>query len=156
MVTDLFGAILQELGDALKMVHPGLQADENHTCLLKLKGDILIQIEIDRSGKYLIMGSELGAISPGRYRENLLTEAMKANAMPHPRYGTLAYSHHTDQLALFEMLSLRNLTGSKVAEFMMLFSAKAMLWKEALQRGEVPVIAPTSNKSSPNIFGLRP
>lgn len=157
MITDLFGSILQELSVALKIPPPGLYPDVNNSCLLKLKGGIIVQIELDRDGTHLIVGSELGVIRSGRYRENVFTEALKANNLPYPRYGTFAYSRQSDQLILFEMLEIRDLTGQKVADFLPPFLAKIGLWKEAIERGDVPVIATyTTGGHAPGLFGLRP
>src|SRR5262245_58766423 len=99
MVTDLFGALLQELGDSLEKAD--LHPDRNNSCLIRMKGGQEIQFELDRSSQFLIVGADLGAVPPGKYRENLFREALKANDMPHPIHGILAYSKKTDHLVLF-------------------------------------------------------
>lgn len=156
MVTDLFGSILQELSAALKIPLPGLHPDANNSCLLKLHGNIEVQLEIDREGKYLIAGSELGLVSPGRYRENLFLAALKANDLPYPRYGTFAYSRQSGQMVLFEMFDIKDLTGQKIADFLPQFLIKIRIWKEAIQRGEIPAVASTfvSGSHAPGLFGL--
>lgn len=152
MITDQFGAIIQELGQALH--NPKLHPDEHNSCLIKFKGDIQIQIEPDRNGKYLIIGCNLGSIPAGRYRENIFAEALKSNGLPSPRHGFFAYSKRTDSLVLTEMMSLQDLTGQKVADFLTPFKEKIKIWKEAIARGEVPVIATAFTGKPTGMFGM--
>lgn len=155
METNIYSSLLQELGQVLQL--PNLQPDSNNTCLIKFKGDIKVQIELDRSSQFLIIGTDLDAIPAGRYRETLFTEALKANGMASPRYGNFAYSKQADHLVLFEMLPLNGLTGQKVADFLSHFLEKARLWKEAIGKGDVPESTPHSRMTpSSGIFGLRP
>lgn len=155
MVTDFFGTLLQELAQALHL--PSLQPDANNSCILKFKGEVIVQIEIDRSNQSLVIGSDLGSIPAGRYRENIFTEALKANGMPLPRYGIFAYSKQSDHLVIFDALPIRDLTGTKVADFLPLFVQKARIWKTALERGDIPPLATlyTAGQTS-GIFGLKP
>jgi hypothetical protein len=154
MVTDMFGAILQELGHSLEI--SGLHPDQNHSCLIHFKNGLEIQLEIDRSGQFMVLGADLGAIPPGKYRENLFREALKANDMPHPTHGTLAYSKKSDHLILFERINVHELNGEKVAAEITPFSEKATLWSEALKNGEVPSVNQLTTSRSAGMFGLRP
>lgn len=154
MVTDLFGTLLQELGKALSVE---LRPDEHNSCLIRFRGGLEIQIELDQQGQALLVGTDLGVVPPGRYRENLFTEALKANGMPPPRHGIFAYSRQSDHLVLFEKFSLVNLTGDKVADFLTPFMEKAKGWKEAISKNEVPVVSTTFTSHAPTgMFGLRP
>lgn len=153
MVADVFGTLLQDISTALKLSKP-LAPDANNSCLVKFKGGIQIQLEMDKAGEYLVLGTDLGAISPGKYRENIFIEALKANGAPGVRYGVFAYSKQTDHLILFEMFNLRDLHATKVVEFFPGFIQKAKVWKEALERGEVPPSVAYATKSA-GIFGLK-
>lgn len=152
MVTDMFGALLQELGRAIQ--NPKLHPDEHNTCLLKFKGGVKVHIEPNKEGTHLIIGTDLGTVAPGRYRENVFGEALKANGLPIPRFGTFAYSTQKDHLVLFEMLPLRELTGDKVADFLPRFLEKARVWREALAKNEVPVVATAYTSKPLGLFGL--
>lgn len=154
MVTDFFGTFLQELGPLLQL--PNLSPDTNNSCLIKFKGDVQIQMEIDRTTQFLILGSDLGAVPVGRYRENLFEIALKANALPPPRHGTFAYSKQTDHLILFQMFNLREVTATQISEFIIVFIEKIRGWKEAIIRGELPLLSLPAQQSRPSgMFGLR-
>lgn len=156
MVTDFFGTFLQELGALLQI--PDLHPDANNSCLIKFKDDLLVQLELDRQGQYLIVGSNLGEVPVGRYRENLFIEALKANGLPtFPHYGTFAYSKHANQLVLFEMFPVRDLSSAKLGEFLPKYIEKAKIWKEAIARGDVPIISTAAPAGKTmGMFGLRP
>lgn len=155
MVTDLFGTILQELGKLLEI--PDLHPDRNHSCLIKLKNGQSIQLELDRGGHFLILGADLGEVPPGKYRENLFKEALKANEMPYPLHGILAYSKKSEHLILFEKLYARELNGEKVFAALTPFAEKALIWEEALKHNDIPVLSQVQSPGrSSGMFGLRP
>lgn len=153
MVTDIFDSLLQELGKILKIsLHPG----KRNSCLIKLKEGIHVQIELDNAGEFLILGSDLGPIPPGKYRENLFKEALRSNGMPAPRNGVLSYSKQADHLFIFEKLPLKNLTGSRIADQLAAMTPKAIIWKDALAKSEIPAIPSTGFRSGGGLFGLHP
>lgn len=156
MVTDLFGGILQELGRILEIAD--LHPDRNNSCLIKLKSGMQVQLEIDPSGRFLIVGTDLGEMPPGKYRENFFREALKANALPYPNIGIFAYSRRNNHLIFFDRLFLPEINGEKIAAFITPFSEKAALWGENLTRGDVPVASQytTASSRSGGMFGLRP
>jgi hypothetical protein len=157
MVTDFFGALLKEIGALTAM--PGLAPDENNTCLIKFKGDILVQIEVARDENHVIVGSNLGEVSVGSYRNNLFEAALKTNGLPQPRprAGTLAFSQYAGQLVLFELFNSKDVTGQAIADFLPSFLEKVKVWKEAIARGDTPVVATTFvPKPLGGMFGLRP
>lgn len=154
MVSDFFGTLLQELAQTLRI--PNLQPDANNSCLIRLKGNLLVQIELDKSGQSLIIGIDLGPIPVGRYRENLFFEALRVNGAPPPHKGTFGYSKQADHLVLFEMLDTHELTGIKVAEKLNPLVEKARVWKEAISKGDIPISVSQISGPSTGIFGLRP
>ena len=126
MVTDLFGTLLQELAPAIEASE--LQPDRNNSCLITLKSGIQIQLELDKSRQFLILGCDLGPVQPQvKYRESLFREALKANDLPHPNHGILSYSKKTDHLVLYEKINVKDLTGDKIAAEITPFSDKAIL-----------------------------
>lgn len=153
MVTDLFGALLQELGHSLGL--PNLQPDSNNSCLLRLKSGLIIQIELDKGGQSLILGADLGTVPPGKYRDNLFREALKANDQPHPLHGILCYSKKSNDLVIYQKISLKDLTGEKIAAEITPFAEKAFIWSEALLRNDIPAVNQAFTSQKPGgMFGL--
>jgi hypothetical protein len=135
MITDKFGNLLQELGKLLKTK---LEPDKNNACLLKFKSGVSVQMELDSRGENLILAADLGTLSQGRYRENVFREALKANGLPPPRNGIFAFGMKNESLVLCDKLSLEELSGQKLADFLLQFTQKAELWMNGIKRGEVP------------------
>ena len=154
MVTDIFSSILAEIGQALGVSN--LHPDQTNSCLIKFPSGVSIQINMDGRGEALIIGSELGIVQPGRYRENVFREALKANGMPPPLNGILAFSKKADKLILFEKVPIKDFHIEIIRMMMPDFLEKAKTWRDALARGDVPAGAnASSSSSSSGMFGLR-
>lgn len=139
--------------------HAGSSPDQNNTCLIKFKGDILVQIEVARDENHVIIGSNLGEVAVGSYRNNLFEAALKTNGLPQPRprTGTLAFSQYAGQLVLFEMFNSKDVSGQVIADFLPSYLETVKVWKEAISRGDTPVVAtPFASKPLGGMFGLRP
>jgi len=156
MVTTQLGAILQELGKSTLIPIKDLRPDRNNSCLVRLKGGFEIQLELDRTGQSLVIGCDLGSIPPGKYRENLFREALKSNGLPHPRFGTFAYSKQTDHLVLFDTLNAKDLSGENVAEYLVHFVDKLIIWRNAIDGSNIPTISSIRTSKLGGIFGLTP
>ena len=152
MVKNYLEIILSEIGKSLKI--EDLHADRNNSCLINMPEGIKIQLEQNPHTEDFIMGADLGEVPPGRYRESLFLEALKANGMPYPQHGILAYSNKSDHLILYESFHNKDLRGDQIAEEIPLFIEKAKQWKESMGKGEIPVVSPM--KTSFGMFGLRP
>lgn len=153
MVTDLFGTLLVELGHAMSI--PNLHSDENNTCMLRLKSGLIIQLELDKSGQFLLIGADLGTVPPGKYRENLFKEALKANDQPPPLHGILSYSKKSDHMVLYQKLFIKELNGEKIAAEINPFAEKAFAWSEAILHNDIPAINQSFTSQKPGgMFGL--
>ena len=154
MVLNAFEALLQELARALQIDQ--LKPDSNNSCLIQMPNGPKVQLEVNKQEDRLIMGSNLGFLPVGRYREDVFREALKANNLPPPRYGTFAYSKKADQLILFDSISLTHLNGEKIAQHLTPFVEKVTHWQEAITRGEIPAIlgAFSTRKAGTGMFGL--
>ncbi len=146
MVANAFDSILQELGSSLNI--KDLSLDEHNTCLIKFPNGLEVYVEPAASGEDLLLYTKLGELPPGRYREDVLREALKANGFPYPRYGTFAYSAGNEQLVLFQFLPMKNLTGERVADFLTPLMKRALAWKELLNNNQIPVATTLENISA--------
>jgi hypothetical protein len=155
MIRDTFGSIIEELGTILKT---NLSPDKNNSCKLKYKSGLTVQIDFDGLNEKLILVSSLGTAVPGRYRESLFREALKANGLPFPKYGIFAYSKKQDALLLYDTISLKELSGQKLAELLAPFAQRAELWSAAITKSEVPSFMGTeftfSKTPGAGMFGL--
>lgn len=153
MVTDLFTSLLQELGKLLKI--KSLQPDQNNTCLIRFPNQPSIQIELDRSGNFIMLGSDIASIPAGHYRETVFREALKANGTMPPRHGDFAYSQKSDRLVLIEHIPVKDLNGDKLHQALIPFLEKAKYWQEAINHGDTPTGAQITSSGKIGMFGLR-
>jgi hypothetical protein len=155
MVTTPLGAILEELGNTTLISIASLRANNQNTCLIPFPDGLKLQIELDKYDKNLILCCVLGNLEPGEYRKKLFIEALKANGLPPPLHGTLAFSGKAQQLVIFELLDMRELTGNRVADYLPDFLEKARIWRNAIQTNTIPSIAPVQGSSRMGIFGMK-
>ena len=150
MVSDRMGQLFEELGKRLNIkITPDLKG----SCRIRFKGGVEVQMEQSSNGRYLTLLCNMGEIAPGKYRENVLREALKANGRQPPLYGIFSFSKKQNIFYLFDQVPLDDLSGTRLFEFVQPFLEKAQLWKSAVARGEVPTGAVYS-RSGGGMFGL--
>jgi Tir chaperone protein (CesT) family len=151
MISSQFGAILKELEAFFDC---SLEPDANNSCLITMGIGISIQIELDRYG-LLLVGCRLGVIHMGRYRDNIMKEALKSNELTPPSTGIFGFSQKSNQLILFLKIDPLVFSIHQILALMPPFITKAKLWTDAIGKGEVPsVTAPSSTKEPSGLFGL--
>ncbi len=144
--------LLEELGPKIGIEN--LHVEDN-TCLIRINGNILINLEADREEGYLIVGSTISALPPGRYKEDIFEAALRANSLNN-RVGIFAYSRQIDSLILYDRLWILTLSSGGFAEFLNAFSTKVKLWQDAISRNDIPPVAGQASVGGRGIFGLRP
>lgn len=154
MALDLFASLLDELAAILKVK---LRPDTNNSCRIRYPDKTEVQIEIDTGGEWVIIGTNIGTLPPGRFREDFCREALKANLILEPKCGTFAYSKKGDRLVFFRRIPYRIAKGQQIAEALTPFLERAKSWKEMLSRNEVPLVRSQESSSPGNrLFGLIP
>jgi hypothetical protein len=149
MTADRFAELLAELGVELGIsLHP----DKRGACRLRIDETYHVQLECDGSQENLIVFSFLCELPPGKFRENILKDALKANT-PYPLHGALSYSERNNQLALHASLRLSQLNGKLLADFLVAFMEKAKQWRQAVETGNTSQLV-TQIKSA-GIFDLK-
>ncbi len=137
-MTDPFEALLQELGAELGItLHP----DRKGACKLKINETFHVQLESDGHQENLLVAAFVCDVPPGKYRENILRDALKAN-WPFPQNGTLAYSDRNNKLVLFSYFRIANVNGKKLAEFLTVFLDKANNWRIGVETGHTAHLVP--------------
>src|SRR5580658_4179396 len=105
---DRFQEILNDLGRVFSLE---LQIDKHHACSIQVSEHLTVQLQLDSSQESLFLFAKVIEIPPGKFRENVLREALKANALPDPRTGIFGYLAQTNRLALFQRYPLEMLNG---------------------------------------------
>jgi hypothetical protein len=135
MLDDRFTLLLKDLSTLLKIE---LKPDQNNSCLINLKDKIKIQLELDPAKEaHLVIGSILGELHPGKFREELLMLALQANGKLYPRAGNFAYSTKLNSLILFEILNLDHYKPDRVLAILTPFVHKAFAWKDSISKGTI-------------------
>lgn len=149
-----FEDLIRELSFQMEVtLHP----DTHQSCLIAFPQDNLsIQIDLDMNADHVIVGTQLGRITPGAFREKIFIQAMRANGTSLIPKGILAFSEKNDSLVLYQFLNLNYLNGEKLYNFLQLFKEHAKVWKNALSTGDIPAIHEENNTRESRMFGLRP
>lgn len=150
---DRFEELINEL--SLQIGIP-LHPDKIGACTLQTKDGFEVQLECDRSQEKLLIVAFICDIPPGKLRENILKDALKANG-PYPHDGTLSFSESNNKLALFAQLPFTHLSGRTLSEFLNAFLDKASQWKNGVETGHTSeLISSQTSKPSSGMFGLKP
>lgn len=128
-----FEELLQELG---KELHLNLHIDRSNACSIQIHEAITIQLQLDMSQENLWLFSKVVEIPPGKFRENVLKEALKSNALAEPRVGIFGYIATSNHLALFQKYPLDILNGTRLASFFGSFLEMAATWQKAISSGQ--------------------
>lgn len=144
--------LIQGLG---ALIGVDLQADMRQSCRIEFPNDdVVAQIDLDTRGDRILVGSNLFTLVPGSYREQIFMRALRVNALPRIPRGYLAFSEKSDALVLFQYLDLASTDPEKLYDFLKLFVDHARLWREALNKGDLPKLEEGHSGSS-GMLGLR-
>jgi hypothetical protein len=105
-----------------------------------LSEKIQIQIEPDKKGERIIIAAFISELSPGKFRENVLKEALKANAhfiaLGNPG-GILGFSaKHNNQLSCHTFVPTEECTSEKLLASLSYLAEYSLSWAEALRSGQ--------------------
>ena len=145
-----FEELLHALG---KVFHLALHIDRVNACSIQVHEGLIIQLQLDASQENLWIFAKLIEVPPGKFRENVLREALKANALPDPRTGIFGYVNSTNHLALSQKYPLSVLNGERLSGFLGAFLEMADSWCTAIANGQPAPSIPRQPASNP--FGLQ-
>lgn len=133
-----FELLLRDLSSSLDI---SILPDTKQSCLLVFSpDDFSVQIDLDQDGERILIGSQLGTIPAGQYREQIFLQALRVNGGSVTPRGTLAYSEKNNTLVLFQFFSIDHLKGETLRLFLEVFHSHGSIWKEALSRNEIPIV----------------
>jgi hypothetical protein len=150
-MNDRFDEMLKLLGESLGA---DLTPDKNNACAIQIKKGLVVQLQNDQSEEKLLMGCKICELPPGKFRENVLKEALKANGQSDPRVGIFAYIDPINTLFFFQRYPFDILTtGERIASLIGPFVTAAEEWKKAIESGQSSP-TPPSNQIDPT--AIRP
>jgi len=94
-----FEEILDQLGHIFELK---LHVDRKNACSIQIHPHLIIQLQLDMSQEHLWLFTKVAETPPGKFRENILKETLKANALPDPRSAIFGYILSPNQLAAFQ------------------------------------------------------
>jgi hypothetical protein len=127
-----FEELLHELGKVFRLE---LKVDRHSACSIRLSNELTLQLQLDREQENLWIFAKLGEIPPGKFREELLFETLKANGKPDPLPAALSYIAKDNALAIFQIYPLSILTGERLAALVGSILEMAKEWQNALLSG---------------------
>ena len=150
-MTDYFSELLAELG---KEIHLPLAVDKSNACSIAMS-PLTIQMELDSTQENLFLFAKILELPPGKFRENVLCEALKTNGGPDPRPGIFGYIALTNHLALYQMYPIAILDGQKLAGLLGSFYDLGSFWYSSIQRGQINGLNSSIGSSVKPPFGMK-
>lgn len=138
-----FEDLLNQLGEKLGGIP--LRPDNKQCCKIEIGTQFYVQLDLTTRADRILLGSTLGTLAQGRYRDQVFLKALYVNTAATTPKGVLAFSKKTDSLILFQFLNIADLNVDKLFAAFTTFSEHAFAWKEALSRGELPEIESREN-----------
>lgn len=131
-MTSSFQELLEELGKVLRL---SLHVDKHHACSIQFP-PMTVQLQPDLPQENLYLFSKIVELPPGKFRENVLSDALKANSLPDPRAGIFGYIAISNHLALYQIYPLTILNGERLANFLGGFLEIGLTWhKKVKEKG---------------------
>ncbi len=147
-----FEEIIHELGIQLNLP---LHAERGFICRLNINNIFHIQLEHEENRNRILLATYITEIPPGRFREDILKEALKINNL-FPLDGIFSFSERANKLALFIYLPFISLTAQQLYQHLDQFIEKADKWRVAIETGQIASISTSTSRSLPPPFAPRP
>jgi hypothetical protein len=132
-MTDPFNALLSSLGTLFGLP---LMADKQNACAFQIKKGLVIQLQPDEAMEKVLIVTRVAEVAPGKFREEVLKETLKANGLADPRAGTFAYMAKNNILILFQHYPIDILNGERLAGLIIPFIELADAWRTAVLSGK--------------------
>ena len=150
----IFDELMENLSDILKR---DIIPDPNNVINLVIDQTIKVQIEPDSFDEYIYIAAMIEELPPGKFREHILRDALKANYLADINPGTLSYMYKNNMLMLHQKFPLGSLDALKLIDLVKTLVERAKVWKTAINEGysapkeEVPT---DDTHAKGSIFGM--
>lgn len=148
-----FEDLIDSLGERL---HKKLHANVNNVVTLLVNQTVKVQLEADRHQEMLTVAAYVAELPPGRFRERVLKEALKANYGANILPGVLSFVGKENALLLFEKMPLSAVSVESLITRIKAFCERSKLWNEAINNGRPSpeeVVVKTTHQKRGSIFG---
>ncbi len=124
--------VLAELGDELDI---DVEPDLHGICTIMINEKVKVQLEVDVTGESIMMAALIVELPPGKFRERILKDALKANYLVEENHGVLSYTGPDNALVLALTIPMHGLTGKELYEHLSIFVERAQGWQKAIDDG---------------------
>ncbi len=146
--------LIAQLSERLKReIYP----DINNIVVLLIEKRVKIHIEIDSMEEFITIGAFITELPPGKFRENILKDALKSNFDEHKNPGILSYMARENVLALHSKFALSGLTIDSLMQSLKHLTKRARLWQDAINEGRTSPsedIPKGTTQGKKSIFGF--
>ncbi len=135
-----------------KKIEVDLSIEKDNIISIMVDEKLFIQLEADLDEDKLLIFSSIANLSAGKFRENVLINALKENNKFDFEY-TFAYLEEDNALALFTYLNFEDINPEMLNQTLAGFVDISLLWKDAVDTGrDSPVeIIPTGKEKPFNL-----
>lgn len=127
-----FQDVLDGLSDELDI---DVEPDLHGLCTLMINEKVKVQLEVDVTGESILMATLVTELPPGKFRERILKDALKANYLAEENHGVLSYTGPDNALVLALTIPMHGLTGKELYEHLSIFVERAQGWQKAIDEG---------------------
>jgi hypothetical protein len=122
-----------------KILNIHLEAEKGMLCKLNIDGKFSVHLQYEESDDLLMMGCMIVEVPPGKFKENVLREALKVNDLL-PRLGNMCFSEKGNKLAIYTHISFEGLDAEKFNDMMHNFIDYCYRWYNAVTSGNLAQI----------------
>ncbi len=150
-----FHDLIHELGE---FVGEDLKVDPNQSCCIEVNQILKIQIELDPSGEKILLMTKIIELPPGKFRESVLKDALKANFLAEEKEGILSYLERQNTLVLCKDLYTHAITRDILYSHLIQFIERASKWQSSIEAGRSSPDGgeiPEGTEKKGSIFGFK-
>lgn len=145
-----FSDLLTALGGVLGAT---LYPEQETLCKIKIKDGPSVQLEFDESSDRVFLISLLAELPPGKFREEALLTALKAN-YEDTSLGSFAYADAKQMLTL-QLFLPSSTPAPLLATLLQQFVEKGNIWKTAIVQGSVSSLSPSGSSDLPSPMNFK-
>jgi hypothetical protein len=146
-------ALTNLMEDLVKSLGLNMEIEDSTSYTLSL-GRRSVELEMDDEGKFVIVSAILGKIPPGKYRQDVLEQALKSNGYPPPVFGYLGFDKDTEMLVLHKQFHISKVSKDELLEKLPGLVEMAKNWDQAISSSTVPIASKPDPSQAPNILEI--